>query len=102
MGFMDEVSSGGATKLLKFDGKAGSYVVRGSEATFNGQEFLADVYSATGGFLKFNGKGQQPERRTGLVFPKDLAPARSSLGDLPKAPGPMVALVTGPKTPGRR
>jgi hypothetical protein len=82
MGFMDEVSSGGGTKLLKFDGKAGSYVVRGSEATFNGQEFLADVYSATGGFLKFNGKGQQPERRIGLVFPKDLAPARSSLGDL--------------------
>ena len=31
MGFMDEVSSGGGTKLLKFDGKAGSYVVRGSE-----------------------------------------------------------------------
>ena len=81
MGNRATKSSGGGTKLLKFDGQAGSYVVRGSEATFNGQEFLADVYSATG-FLKFNGKGQQPERRTGLVFPKDLAPARSSLGDL--------------------
>ena len=29
MGFLDEVSSGGGTKLLKFDGKAGNYVVRG-------------------------------------------------------------------------
>jgi hypothetical protein len=85
MGFMDEVSSGGGAKLLKFDGKAGSYVVRGSEATFNGQEFLADVYSATGGFLKFNGKGQQPERRTDIVFPKDQAPSRASLGDLDRS-----------------
>ena len=81
MGFMDEVSSGGGTKLLKFDGRAGNYVARGSEAAFNGQQFIVDVYSAAGGFLKFNGKGEPPERRMGLVFPKDLAPARSSLGD---------------------
>ena len=99
MGFMDEVSSGGGTKLLKFDGKAGSYVVRGSEATFNGQEFLADVYSATGGFLKFNGKGQQPERRTGLVFPKDLAPARSSLGDLDQSAWANGRFSDGPEDP---
>ena len=96
---MDEVSSGGGTKLLKFDGKAGSYVVRGSEATFNGQEFLADVYSATGGFLKFNGKGQQPERRTGLVFPKDLAPARSSLGDLDQSAWANGRFSDGPEDP---
>jgi hypothetical protein len=88
MGFMDEVSSGGGTKLLKFDGRAGNYVVRGSEAAFNGQEFVVDVSSATGGFLKFKGKGEQPERRMGLIFPKDLAPARVSLGDLDKAKWP--------------
>jgi hypothetical protein len=85
MGFMDEVSSGGGTKLLKFDGRAGNYVVRGSEATFNGQEFVVDVYSATGGFLKFKGKGEPPERNTGPIFPKDQAPSRASLGDLDRS-----------------
>ena len=88
MGFMDEVSSGGGTKLLKFDGRAGNYVVRGSEATFNGQEFVVDVSSATGGFLKFKGKGEPPERHMGPIFPKDLAPARASLGDLDKSQWP--------------
>ena len=85
MGFMDEVSSGGGAKLLKFDGRAGNYLVRGSEATFNGQEFVVDVYSATGGFLKFKGKGEPPERHTGPIFPKDQAPSRASLGDLDRS-----------------
>jgi hypothetical protein len=85
MGFMDEVSSGGGAKLLKFDGRAGNYLVRGSEATFDGQEFVVDVYSATGGFLKFKGKGEPPERHTGPIFPKDQAPSRASLGDLDRS-----------------
>jgi hypothetical protein len=85
MGFMDEVSRGGGAKLLKFDGRAGNYLVRGSEATFNGQEFVVDVYSATGGFLKFKGKGEPPERHTGPIFPKDQAPSRVSLGDLDRS-----------------
>jgi hypothetical protein len=85
MGFMDEVSSGGGTKLLKFDGRAGNYAVRGSEATFSGQEFVVDVYSATGGFLKFKSKGELPERNTGPIFPKDQAPSRASLGDIDRS-----------------
>jgi hypothetical protein len=85
MGFMDEVSNGGGAKLLKFDGRAGNYVVRGSETTFNNQEFVVDVYSATGGFLKFKGKGEPPDRRTGPIFPKDQAPSRASLGDLDRS-----------------
>src|SRR5262249_1283019 len=85
MGFMDEVASGGGAKLLKFDGRAGNYVVRGSDENYNGQEFIADVFSATGGFLKFKGKGETPERKMGLIFPKDLAPSRASLGDLDKS-----------------
>ena len=97
MGFMDEVSSGGGTKLLKFDGRAGKYVVRGSEATFNGQEFVVDVYSANGGFLKFKGKGEPPERRMGLVFPKDLAPALTRAIAAVKAGGPAVDVVADPR-----
>ena len=47
MGFMDEVSGGGGAKLLKFDGRVGSYLVRGSDTSLNNQEFIADVFSAT-------------------------------------------------------
>jgi hypothetical protein len=28
---------------VKFDGRAGNYVVRGSDANFNNQEFVADI-----------------------------------------------------------
>jgi hypothetical protein len=70
MGFMDEVGGGGGAKLLKFDGKAGNYVVRGSEGSFNNQEFVADVFGAKGGYLKFGGKDQPPERQLGSIFPQ--------------------------------
>jgi hypothetical protein len=86
-------------QLLKFDGRAGNYTARGSEATFNGQEFVADVYSATGGFLKFKGKGEQPDRRTGLIFPKDLAPARASLGDMDQSEWEEGRFGDGPEDP---
>ena len=86
MAFMDEIGGGGA-KLLKFDGKAGNYVVRDSDTPLNGEEFVADIHSASGGFLKFNGK-DQPERRMGSLFPEDKAPSRASLGDLDKSKWP--------------
>jgi hypothetical protein len=85
MGFMDNEVSGGGAKLLKFDGRAGNYVVRGSDATLNNQEFVADIYSAKGGYIKFGGKGQAPERHLGSVFPKDEAPLRSTLGNTDKS-----------------
>jgi hypothetical protein len=90
MGFMDEVSGGGGAKLLKFDGKAGNYVVRGSDTALNNQEFIADIYSAKGGYMKFGGKGVPPERQLGSIFPRDEAPLRSTLGNTDKsewAPG---------------
>ena len=83
MGFMDEVAGGG-NKLLRFDGRAGNYVVRGSEDTLNNQEFIADIYAAKGGYLKFGGEGQAPERHLGSIFPKDEAPLRASLGNTDK------------------
>jgi hypothetical protein len=82
MGFLDsEVSGGGGAKLLKFDGRAGNYGVKGIDETFNNQEFIADIYGAKGGYMKFGEKGQPPERHLGPVFPKDSAPLRASLGD---------------------
>jgi hypothetical protein len=80
MGFLDDIGGGGA-KLLKFDGRDGSYKARGSDDTFNGQDLIADIYAARGGYLKFGGKGQPPERHLASVFPKDEAPSRSTLGN---------------------
>jgi hypothetical protein len=85
--FMDEIVSGGV-KLLKFDGRAGNYVVRDSEETFIDQEFVANIYAARGGYIKFGIKGQPPERHLGSVFPKDTAPQRASLGNTDKSQWP--------------
>jgi hypothetical protein len=88
MGFMDEVSGGGGAKLLKFDGRAGNYGVRGSDASFNNQEFVAEIYAAKGGYVKFGEKGQAPERHLGAVFLKDEAPLRAALGNTDKSEWP--------------
>jgi hypothetical protein len=88
MAFMDEIAGGGGLKLLKFDGRAGNYVARGSDANVNDQEFVANIYAARGGYIKFNGKGTAPDRHLGLLLPKDEAPLRSTLGDLDKAKWP--------------
>jgi hypothetical protein len=88
MSFMDEVSGGGGARLLKFDGRAGNYVVRGSDASLDNQGFIADIYAARGGYIKFGEKGQAPERHLGSVFPKDEAPLRASLGNIDRAEWP--------------
>jgi tetratricopeptide (TPR) repeat protein len=82
MGFLDSISTNGFGKVIKFDGKAGTYVVRDSDESMDGREFVADIYQASGGFKKFNGKGEKPESRAGSIFPRDEAPERASLGDL--------------------
>ena len=43
MPYMDEVSGGGGTKLLKFDERDRNYVVSGYDPNLNSQEFIADV-----------------------------------------------------------
>src|SRR5262245_46453464 len=88
MSFMDEVSSGGGKKVIRFEGRAGTFGVRGSEDTFNNHEFIAEGNGAKGGYIKFGGKGQAPERHLGSVFPKDEAPLRASLGDTDKSQWP--------------
>jgi hypothetical protein len=96
---MDEVSGGGGAKLLKFDGRAGNYVVRGSDSTLNNQEFVGDIYAAKGGYMKFGDKGQAPERHLGSVFPKDEAPLRSTLGNTNKNEWPKGKFGDEPEDP---
>ena len=80
MGFMDGISSG-AAKFVGFDGKEATYKVQGVDQPLNGQQFIAHILEAVGGYIKFNGKETQPERRMGNVFPKDEAPDRDTLGE---------------------
>jgi hypothetical protein len=101
MSFMDEVNGGGAG-LLKYDGRAGTYLKVGTEDTFNTQEFVADIFSATGGYVKFKGKGEAPEKKMGLIFPKDLAPLRRTLGDLDKSAWVKGKFSEEPEDPWRR
>jgi hypothetical protein len=85
---MDEIAGSGGARLLKFDGRVGQYLARGSDVDLGGQEFIATVCAARGGYIKFNGKGSPPERRLGPLFPKDVAPLRSTLGDLDRSMWP--------------
>jgi hypothetical protein len=84
MGFMDDLKGGTADPKVTFDGRRGTYGKRGSDENLAGSEWVMHIYRATGGHLKFNGKGNPPDRKMGPIFPKDEAPTRESLGDLDK------------------
>jgi hypothetical protein len=101
MGFMDDVSGVG-TGLMKFDGRSGTYVKIGSDESFNGQEFIVDVFNIKGGYVKFGEKGQAPEKHLGHIFPKDEAPLRSTLGNLDKSQWSKGKFSEEPEDPWRR
>ena len=100
MGFMDGISSG-AAKFVGFDGKEATYKVQGVDQPLNGQQFIARIHDAVGGYIKFNGKETQPERRMGNVFPKDEAPDRDTLGDLDESKWPAGKFSKEPEDPWR-
>jgi hypothetical protein len=81
--FIDDLYGGGAA-YMKYDGRSGVYKQIGDdEKTFNGHEFVGDIFNAKGGYAHFE-KDQPPEKHFGNIFPKDEAPARSSLGHTDK------------------
>ena len=88
MSFLDELKGSTAAVKLTFDGRGGTYGMSGSDTDHAGSEWVAHIYRATGGHLKFNGKGNPPDRKMGAVFPTDQAPTRASLGDLDKSKWP--------------
>jgi hypothetical protein len=80
MPILDGISSGGA-KYLGFDGKEAKYKVQGSDVLLNGEQFIAHVLEATGGYIKFKGKEEQPDRHMAPVFPEDQSPNRDDLDE---------------------
>jgi hypothetical protein len=81
MGFLDDVTGGGGTARATFDGREGTFNIRGGSATLNDAEFVVELGKAQGGFVKFNGPGQPPDKHVGDIFPKDEAPRRHTLPD---------------------
>jgi hypothetical protein len=100
MGFMDGIQSGGA-KYIAFDGKEAKYKVQGADTPLNGEQFVARIFEAAGGYIKFGGKDAQPDRRMGSVFPDDKAPDRKSLGDLKQSEWPRGKFSNEPEDPWR-
>jgi len=100
MPILSDIKSGGA-KYLGFDGKEAKYTVQGSDTPLNGEAFIAHVNEATGGFIKFNGKDEQPERHMALVFPDDQSPDREALGDTDERKWPKGKFSNEPEDPWR-
>jgi hypothetical protein len=81
MGFMNDNAGTAGTPLLKWNGQEGKFKKYGGEEEFTDQVFVLNAVAIIAGYVKFAGKGEKPERRTGSIFPKDEVPERASLGD---------------------
>ena len=102
MGFFDDNASGGGPPLLKFDGKAGQFLQKGSDTPLNGEVFVAYLLSSAAGYLNFPGGDRPPERRMGSIFPEDKAPSRAELGDTDESKWPKGRFSNGePEDPWR-
>ena len=82
--YLDEVApSGIAGRLIKFS-KDGVYETTNNQAhpVPEGSEFVLLADDTLVGWIKFNGAGEAPDRRMGLLFDGFEMPPRESLGDL--------------------
>jgi hypothetical protein len=99
MGFMDENAGVGGSPLMKWNGNEGKYLTRDGVAAFNNEDFDLNAAGILGGYIKFGGKGEQPERRLGALYPKDEAPDRASLGDTDQSKWPKGRFSGEPEDP---
>jgi hypothetical protein len=68
---------------IKFDGKAGQFVLAGSdEPLAEATRYAALIPEMWSGWIKFNGEGEQPTRVGGAPYDNYEMVARESLGDL--------------------
>jgi hypothetical protein len=73
---------GMAGTFMKFDGKEGKFVKSqdGTELP-EGSEYVVIYDQIQAGWVKFAGKGVQPERKQGAIFDGFVPPQREELGD---------------------
>jgi hypothetical protein len=80
--YLKEFGVGPGGTLIKF-GKDGRFVKTQDDSPIaDGTEAVAICDLAEGGWIKFNGKGNPPERVMGLIAQGYLPPKREELGDL--------------------
>ena len=80
--YLAEYGVGMSGTILKFS-KDGQYVrTIDDEAVPEGTELVCVYDQVQGGWIKFNGKGEQPDRRMGPIFDGFMPPKREELGDL--------------------
>jgi hypothetical protein len=99
MGFMNDNAGGGGPPLLKWNGQEGKYVKRDSDIELNDESFVVNPAAAVAGYIKFAGKGEQPVRHTGPIYPQDEAPDRASLGDTDESQWPKGKFSGEPEDP---
>jgi hypothetical protein len=68
-------------QLIKFDGKVGHYVVVETGEALDGKQFIAAIDETLGGYIRFNGEDQVPDRVQGLIYRGWIKPPRATLGD---------------------
>jgi hypothetical protein len=72
-------------KHIKFDGKGGGYKVTSDGSLLKEDMQVVVVYPLIQiGYIKFNGRGNPPDRKMGPVFSGFELPDRPSLGELDK------------------
>ena len=76
---LEHAGAGGATF---FSFKKGKYQTRDGEEIAVGTDFTCAYDAMQVGWIRFNGKGNSPERKMGPLFQGFLPPSRHSLGDL--------------------
>ena len=71
-----------AGTFIKFDGKEGKFVKSQDDTEIpEGSEYVVVYNQIQAGWVRFNGKGQAPERKQGAIFDGFVPPPRDTLGD---------------------
>lgn len=80
--YLNEHGVGVSGTYFKFDGKAGGFVKsQDGELIVEGTPMAVIYEQVQVGWIKFNGKGQQPTRNMGPIFDGFTPPRRDTLGD---------------------
>jgi hypothetical protein len=81
-GYLAAHGVGMAGTFIKFDGKEGKFVKSQDDTEIpEGSEYVVVYDQIQAGWVRFNGKGQAPERKQGAIFDGFVPAPRDTLGD---------------------
>jgi hypothetical protein len=84
--YLDDIAPANIVgRMVKFS-KDGTFVISDDETTIaDDVDFIALCDQTLIGWIKFNGEGEPPDRRMGLLYDGFLMPPREALGDFDQA-----------------